>query len=228
MIRIVLFAVAMAFATAVFVIVSAVAAPAHGIRDSHQVYRASVARGAGMSTLWSRAEFRRAVDAMSPVQLAASSYSGEVRQPAPGESVDPARLSSVALTPVTGDYFAVLGGPMALGRALTQDDERSGASPVVVLSHVYWTAKLAADPAILGRTIRIASGNGEFGATVVGVAAGGFAGVVGSGPPGVALPEANATLAGPLQRRAQIVCRQEPRVSGECFRSVPDRRSRWA
>src|SRR5215471_6733014 len=48
---------------------------------------------------------------------------------------------------VSGTYFSVLGVSPAIGRLLTDDDDRApGASPVVVLSHDFWKTQLAGDP----------------------------------------------------------------------------------
>lgn len=74
---------------------------------------------------------------------------------------------------VTGDYFATLAVPVALGRGLVPDDDRAGAPEVAVLSHGLWQRQFAADPAVVGRTL-ILSGR-PF--TVVGVAGPGFAGL---------------------------------------------------
>ena len=41
---------------------------------------------------------------------------------------------------VTGNYFRVLGVPVARGRALSPDDDRPGAAPVVVISDAFWSA----------------------------------------------------------------------------------------
>ena len=67
---------------------------------------------------------------------------------------------------VTGNYFRVLGVPAALGRALSPDDDRPGAAPVVMISAAFWSAAFAADPGAVGRTLRI----GARPYTIVGVA----------------------------------------------------------
>jgi predicted permease len=67
----------------------------------------------------------------------------------------------------TGNYFDVLGVKPLLGRLLRpDDDERPGAHPVVVLSHDCWQRRFLADPAVVGRAVRI---NG-LAYTVLGVA----------------------------------------------------------
>ena len=79
----------------------------------------------------------------------------------------------VGIQLVSGNYFDVLGVRAAQGRLLTDtDDAVPGASPVAVISHAYWQRRLAGDPAVVGRTIRL---NG-FPFTVVGVGPPGFLG----------------------------------------------------
>jgi predicted permease len=76
---------------------------------------------------------------------------------------------------VTGNYFAVSGARIALGRAFTPDEDRvPGANPVVVISDRLWHRRFGGDSVIVGRTITL---NGHpF--TVVGVAAPEFSGML--------------------------------------------------
>jgi predicted permease len=75
---------------------------------------------------------------------------------------------------VSGRYFSVLGVPAAIGRVITEDDDRvrSGA-PVAVLSHAYWQSHYASDRRVIGQTLTI--NNHTF--TVIGVAREGFDGI---------------------------------------------------
>jgi len=74
---------------------------------------------------------------------------------------------------VSGDYFPTLGVGAALGRVLgPNDDLIPDGHPVVVLSHAYWQRRFGADPAVVGRVVRV---NGQP-MTIVGVAAAGFGG----------------------------------------------------
>ncbi|MBZ5592247.1 MAG: ABC transporter permease [Acidobacteriia bacterium] len=74
---------------------------------------------------------------------------------------------------VTGNYFDVLGVRALLGRTLTPaDDQKIGAHPVVVLSYNSWLSRFAADPAIVGKSVKI---NG-LGYTILGVTPRGFFG----------------------------------------------------
>lgn len=74
---------------------------------------------------------------------------------------------------VSGNYFKVIGVPMAAGRGIEpQEDAVQGRDRVVVLSHALWKRQFAGDPGIVGRTIMM----NDRAWTVVGVAAAGFHG----------------------------------------------------
>jgi predicted permease len=74
---------------------------------------------------------------------------------------------------ISWDYFDVLGVPMALGRPfLEEEDQTPGSHAVVILGHTTWEQEFAADPSVLGRTIRL-DGSPY---TVVGVAPEAFTG----------------------------------------------------
>ena len=68
---------------------------------------------------------------------------------------------------VSGALFPLLGAKPILGRTFTDEDEKPGASPVVVLSYGFWRNQLKGDPAALGKQITV--DNGVF--SVVGVLA---------------------------------------------------------
>ena len=94
----------------------------------------------------------------------------------------PERLTAAL---VTGNFFGVLGLKAQHGRLLAPTDEAApGASPVAVLADAYWRRAFAADPAAVGRSIRL---NGHpF--TIVGVAPPDFLGVSLDSLPNVWLP----------------------------------------
>lgn len=76
-------------------------------------------------------------------------------------------------TLVSARFFEVLGAPLSAGRGFRDDeDDVPGARPVAVITHRLWTERLGADPAIIGRQLRL--NNREF--VVVGVAGPGFVG----------------------------------------------------
>ncbi len=58
----------------------------------------------------------------------------------------------------TSGFFSVLGVAPALGRVFTSEEDLPRRHRVVVLSHGLWRSRFGADPAVLGRTLRI---NGE-------------------------------------------------------------------
>jgi predicted permease len=56
----------------------------------------------------------------------------------------------------TGNYFDILGVQPAVGRVFSQNDDlHPGASPYAVLSYSAWQSRFGADPAIVGKTIRL-------------------------------------------------------------------------
>ncbi len=56
---------------------------------------------------------------------------------------------------VTGNFHAGIGVRMALGRPITDDDDRPGADPVAVISYRYWERLFGLDPAVLGKKINV-------------------------------------------------------------------------
>jgi predicted permease len=75
-----------------------------------------------------------------------------------GAMIEEGHIEALLGEIVTGNYFRVLGVPMALGRGFTaEEDATPGTHPVVVLGHGIWTRRFGADPAIIGRTIRLNS-----------------------------------------------------------------------
>ena len=73
---------------------------------------------------------------------------------------------------VSGNYFSVLGAPVAMGRGLTPADDQVGAPPVTVISDRMWQRRFGGDPHIVGETLMT---NGTA-VTIVGVTAPGFVG----------------------------------------------------
>ena len=71
---------------------------------------------------------------------------------------------------VTWNFLDVLGVRPQIGRTFTAADDRPGADAVVIVSDVFWRVTLAADPNVLGRTLRLT----ERTMTIVGVLPPGF------------------------------------------------------
>src|SRR6266571_3117153 len=56
---------------------------------------------------------------------------------------------------VSGGYYAGLRVQPSLGRVITDEDDRSGAAPVVVLSHQFWQERFGANLAVIGQPLKL-------------------------------------------------------------------------
>ena len=84
---------------------------------------------------------------------------------------DPEQIDGEIVSP---EYFATLRATPAIGRTFTAaEDGAPGNSPVAILSDRLWRRRYAADPAIVGQTVRI----NDVALTVVGIMPAGFAGL---------------------------------------------------
>jgi predicted permease len=107
---------------------------------------------------------------------------------------------------VSGSYFPILQIRPALGRLISPPDDETGAAPAVVLAHWFWETNLAADPAVIGKTLTV---NGKP-TTVVGVAPKNFIGTTYGSRPAFF-----ATLA------------MGPGIGTQIERQINDRRAYW-
>ena len=74
----------------------------------------------------------------------------------------------------TGNFHALAGVPMAIGRGFaTEDDFAPGTSPIAVISHGYWQRRYGGNPDAIGRPLTV----GGHTVTIVGVTARGFEGL---------------------------------------------------
>ena len=71
----------------------------------------------------------------------------------------------VRLGLVTQNFLPLLVGQPQLGRLFLPEDQRAGASPVMILSDGLWRRQFGADPSIVGKPLRIGGGS----VTVVGI-----------------------------------------------------------
>lgn len=78
---------------------------------------------------------------------------------------------SVRVAAITASGFSVARVQPLLGRFLQEQDEHPASPPVVVIGESVWRHRFAADPAILGRSLRL----GATSSTIVGVMPFGFA-----------------------------------------------------
>ncbi len=72
---------------------------------------------------------------------------------------------NLQIRPITAALFPTLGVQPILGRALTPDDDKVGAAPVVLLSDGFWARKYSSDPNVVGKQITL---DGES-YTVIGI-----------------------------------------------------------
>src|SRR6202008_2354053 len=75
---------------------------------------------------------------------------------------DPERVSCAS---VTRNFFNIIGLPPKIGRTFSEDEDKVGAPPVVVISDRLWRGVVNADPTVLGRAITLHDQN----FTVIGV-----------------------------------------------------------
>ncbi len=82
---------------------------------------------------------------------------------------------------VSENYFSLLGGDVVLGRGFRREETAASAeSPVIVLSHRFWTEQYASDPNVLGKTITL----NDTAYTIIGVTAPEFTGKLLAPPAG--------------------------------------------
>ena len=95
-------------------------------------------------------------------------------------TIDDGAAEKARVSLVSASYFATLGVNAVMGRAFGAGDERPAGEPAIaVVSHAYWQQRLARDPAVVGRVVRVRSVPIE----IVGVAPAGFFGEeVGASP----------------------------------------------
>ena len=97
----------------------------------------------------------------------------------------PDGLESVNSLWVSGNYHAVVGVPMALGRGFAAERDRDvGASMIAVISDHYWARRFNRAPDVLGQTLIV---NGQS-VSIVGVTAPEFTGLVPGTRPDITLP----------------------------------------
>ena len=85
---------------------------------------------------------------------------------------------------VSGNYFPALGVGSALGRLLSDEDDRPGAPRVAVLSHGLWSRRFGQRAGIVGESVLVEGAP----TTIVGVSAPAFVGVDRSARPEIILP----------------------------------------
>jgi len=190
--------------TAIFSLVDAVLMRMLPVRDPQQLVELTRPGGGTLSYPMYLATRDRS-QVFSGVLSLASGRSGA------GLQLGEIDLGDVHLSPVSGDYFAVLGVSPVIGRALTEED--LAPSNAAVISYGLWQRSFASDPSALGKALRV--GGHPF--TIVGVAPAGFTGVVTGQPVDLWVPMTSWMDRGSLQNPGalmfRVMARRKPGVS---------------
>lgn len=83
------------------------------------------------------------------------------------------RVEVVSANIISDNYFTVLGVDAAMGRVPSQLSSRGTEAPQIVISHGLWLRRYSADPATVGRSVRL----NDLSCTIIGVLPQGFQGV---------------------------------------------------
>lgn len=94
---------------------------------------------------------------------------------------------------VSASFFEVLGLPIPIGRSFSVDEDRRGATPLVILSDRHWRSVFGANPAVIGQPLTV---GGKL-ATIIGVAPRGFRGLSLAQDPAIFLPLETIADVGP-------------------------------
>jgi len=171
--------------TAIFSLVDTMLLKLLPVRSPHELHQVGRLMRQQPSVSWNYPDYRALRDRVRAFSgLAAFSGPQPMGFQVPnGSTAGETELASAAF--VSGNYFDVLGVQAAAGRLLNPaDDAKFGASPFAVLGYDFWQRRFAADPRVIGRTIRL---NG-YPFTIVGVVQRGFRGLDVSASPNLFIP----------------------------------------
>jgi predicted permease len=122
------------------------------ITDQHRLARISISRNCGRPDCWTRMSTPADLDALRgglpSIDAVAAYTAGEVA------AALPAARSMRALV-TSANYFEVLGVRPAAGRFFDARDD-TGDGAVAVIAHAAWLREFDGDPAVIGRSIRVA------------------------------------------------------------------------
>ena len=99
-------------------------------------------------------------------------------------------VTSVQVSFITERFFDVIGVQPVVGRVFTETEYRTGAAPVVVITHAFWRSQFNEVSDIIGRELRV---GGQV-AVVVGVLPAGFRGLTLDRPISILMPLPAAQL----------------------------------
>ncbi|CAN5757629.1 ABC transporter permease [soil metagenome] len=143
-------------ATAIFSIISGVLVRPLSYREPGRVVNLWVDFGVGAQSLpaMSPGDFK---DYQQRTQLFESigAASGGGLVGATGALGEGQNVERVDVSTVTANFFQTVGVDPLHGRHFTAEEEATGGPNVVILSHRLWVSRFAADPAVVGRRIRL-------------------------------------------------------------------------
>ena len=153
--------------TAIFSVFDAVVLKSLPVRDPHELFITSVGHYRAYEA------FRQEKDLFSDVLSSASIEELDA-------TIDGGIAERTRVSLVSASYFSTLGVSAAMGRVFGAGDERPAGEPAIaVVSYAYWQRRLARDPAVIGRVVRVRG----VPITIVGVGPAGFFGEeVGASP----------------------------------------------
>ncbi len=129
--------------TAIFSVIYAVLFQPPAVRAAHEL-RYIYSTGRFATLLYTDYRYLRDSNDVFADLVAVASATASVRN-APG----------IAGESVSANYFDVLGVQPVIGRSFRSEDEQSNAGRVVIISEQMWLRQFNADPAILGRNLRL-------------------------------------------------------------------------
>ena len=143
-------------ATAIFSIVNGVLIRPLPYREPDRLANLWVDFGVGAQSLpaMSPGDFRDYQQRSRLFESIAAASGGNIVG-ATGALMDGGAVERVDVSTVTANFFQTLGVDPLYGRHFTAEEEEVGGPQVVVLSHRLWTRRYGADPAIVGRRIRL-------------------------------------------------------------------------
>jgi predicted permease len=160
---------AIAVTTSVFALLNAAVLRPTGVSDPYSTVRVMRAFKNGTSTSWPFADYL-ALRENARMPLEASLGDRARFSASPAASLESGE--AVSVTFVGADFLRVFGARTLHGRVLQPADATGGAPAVAVASFGFWSRRLSADPAVVGRQIWL---NGKP-VTIVGVTARTFTG----------------------------------------------------
>jgi predicted permease len=119
-----------------------------------QTWDAAAGRARGTSLL----DFERWRDALRSVEDVGAFRTvrrGVITADVQAEPVAGGAAEPVSIAEMTASGFQLARVPPLLGRPLVEDDERDSAGSVVVIGYDVWQSRFAADPAVVGRRVRL-------------------------------------------------------------------------